>query len=111
MAKEPLLGRLVVVGSNQERPVGTDLLGVFGQTDGLVGRVRPGAGNDRDTSRHGFNGEGHHALMLSMREGGGFAGCSTWDDPVCTIRDLKLDQVPQRFFVDLSVPEWSDDRD
>ena len=44
---EAFLGRLVVVGRDDQHRVGARLLGVARQLDGLGGRIRAGAGDDR----------------------------------------------------------------
>ena len=46
-AAQPLLGGPVVVGRDHQGAVGADVLGVARQLDGLVGRGRAGAGDDR----------------------------------------------------------------
>ena len=48
---EPLLGRLVVVGRHDQGGVGAGALGVPGQADRLLGRVRAGAGDHRRAAR------------------------------------------------------------
>ena len=53
--EETFLRRLVVVGRDHQHGVGAGLLGVAGEFDRLVGRVRPGAGDHRHAALRHFD--------------------------------------------------------
>src|SRR5690242_15515814 len=82
VAVEPLLGGLVVVGVHHQRAGGPRPLRVGGEVDGLRGRVRPGARDDREASARGFDHDLDHALVLVVTQGGGLPGGAAGHDAV-----------------------------
>jgi hypothetical protein len=76
MRVDALLRRLVVVGREQERAVGAGVLRVARQLDRLAGRVRAGAGQDRDATLRGLDDDLDDAAVLEMGEGRGLTGGS-----------------------------------
>ena len=111
MAEQPLLGRLVVVGGDQQDAVNACFLGLLGEFDGLGGGVGAGAGDDRDTLVHLLHHGPDHPDMLIVIQGGGLAGGAARYDGISSPFNLELHQLPQLFILYLSVAEWGDDGD
>ena len=108
---EPFLGRLVVIGRDDERAVGARLLGVAREVDRLRGRVGAGAGDDRDPPLRHLDAELDDALVLGMAQGRRFAGRAARHDGVRPFLDLPVDEALKALLVDGAIPERRDERD
>ena len=100
-----LLGGPVIVGRDHQRPVGSDLLSLTGQLDGLGGRVGTRAGNDRDAFVDDLDRQLDHLGVFFVRQGGRFTGCAARHDAVRAALDLPFDHGGQRLFVNPAVLE------
>ncbi len=106
---DALLGGLVVVGRDQQRPVGAGALGVSGELDGRRRVVGAGARHHRHAPAHGLHRDLDHGLVLGVRERGRLAGGAAGHEPVHTGFDLALDEIAQRLLVDVAVAEGGDE--
>ena len=88
---EAFLGRLVVIGSDDQRGVGAGLGGLFGQAHGLARAVGAGAGHHLDAAGGQLADVGDDPLVLVVRERGDFAGGADGADAVRPGLDLKFD--------------------
>ena len=110
MFVEPLLGRLVVIGRDQQRAVGTCLLGELGQLHRLAGGVRPGARQYRDFVLAHLHRDGNHLMMFLVGQGGRLAGGAAGHDPLGAVFNMKLQQIAKRLLIHLAVLERGDNR-
>ena len=74
MRVEPFLGRLVVIGNDDERGVGPGLVGMARVFHRLGGVVRSRSGDHRHAARRRFDGEFDNALVLLLRKRRRFPG-------------------------------------
>ena len=103
------LGRLVVIGRDNQNRIGTDAFGVFGQTDAFGRVVRTGTCNDGDTPRGGFDDFGDNGFMLGMGQGGRFTGGPDRHQPVRSFRDVPFHQLLERVQIQRAVRERRDE--
>src|SRR5579883_3502519 len=105
MAIKALLGRLIVIGGYHELRIGAGFLRVASERDGLLGRVRAGAGDDRNAALGHLDAEGGHPVMLLMAQDRRFAGRPAGDEPMAPLLDLPIDEVLKGTLIDLAVAE------
>ena len=86
------LAGLVVVGRDQQQPVGADLLGLLGQLDRVGGGVGADAGDDRGAVADGVLDRGQDLAVLGDARGGRLARRAGDDDAVVAV----LDEVRRR---------------
>ena len=91
MAVKTFLGRLVVVRIDRQPSSGADLFGKAVKLDRFAGRVRPHAGNYRDTAGGEFDGQFDDALMFGMIKRRRFAGGPDWNQTINSVFYLELD--------------------
>src|SRR6266508_3747808 len=92
---DPARGRLVVVGSDDEEPVYTELVRFTRQVNGVSGGVRAGAGDD---------GDAEELEPLVVAESRALAGGAGDDEPVGTTLDEVLREFAEALEVDRPVP-------
>jgi hypothetical protein len=107
---EAFLGRLVVIGADDERGVGAGLLGDLGGVDRMRRRVEAGAGDDRRASGRDLDRHLDQALLLVVFKGRAFAGRADRHQPVSALAELPGDMLLKRLVVDRAVPERGDQR-
>ena len=105
MLVHPLLGRLVIIRSDDQDGVGPGLFGVLGQLDRLLGGIRARACHHRNPALGLIDAPFDHLLVLVMRERRALAGGADRDQSVGALGDLPFDQVAERVLVDRVVPE------
>ena len=105
---EAFLGRLVVVGGDDQGGVGPGLGGPAGQPQGLLGAVRAGAGHDLDPPGGRLDHGRDHPLVLRVRERGALAGRAHRADARRAGLDLELHLPLQGLDIDLAVAERRD---
>ena len=107
---EPFLGRLVVVGRDDEKRVGARLLGVLCEVDRLGRVVRAGAGDDRHAPLRLIYAPFHDSLVLVMRQSRTFAGRAHGDEPLRPVLDLPAHMGPEGLLVERAVAKRGDER-
>ena len=107
---EPFLRRLVVIGRDDEHRVGAGPLGMLGEIDRFLGRIRAGAGHDRHPAARLIDAPFHHLLVLLVGQRRAFAGGADRNQPIGALGDLPIDQVAERFLIDGAVLERGDER-
>ena len=108
MQGQSRLGGPIVIGGDDQRPVGPDSLGVTHQFDRLFGRRRAGPGDDpRPSGRH-LHAQLHHPLVLIQRQRGALARRAHRYDAVDACGDLAFQKLREGGFVHLSVTKWCD---
>ncbi len=90
---ETFLRRLVVVGCDLQRRVGTLARRTLGQTECLGGAVASRTGHDFCTTRDALDHFRDHAIVFVMRQRRRFAGGSRRNDTSRSRRQLELDLV------------------
>jgi hypothetical protein len=108
VAVQSLLGRPVVVRVHHERGRRARLLGMRGEIDGLGGRVRAGARDDRQAPSRRVDHDLDHPLVLVVAQGRGLAGGSAGDDAIRALRHMDVHELTQLRLVHLAVPERGD---
>jgi len=111
VADQPFLGRLVVVGGDQQHAVGPGLLGLLGELDRLGGGVGAGAGNDRNPPLHLVDDGLDHVHMLVVVKRRCLAGGAARHDGIGAALNLELHQLAQLLEVHLAVVERGNDGD
>eukprot|EP00614_Pseudopedinella_elastica_P036870 CAMPEP_0181261906 /NCGR_PEP_ID=MMETSP1097-20121128/1748_1 /TAXON_ID=35684 /ORGANISM="Pseudopedinella elastica, Strain CCMP716" /LENGTH=157 /DNA_ID=CAMNT_0023360561 /DNA_START=72 /DNA_END=542 /DNA_ORIENTATION=+ len=106
---QAFLGRLVVVGNNEQAGICAKLMGLGRQFNGLTGAVAAGARNNRDATINTFDDVANGLAMLFRVERCGFAGGAHSNDAVCAVFDMKVYQLVQILPVDVTV--WMHGRD
>ncbi len=99
---ETLLGWLVVVGIDDERPVGSGPFRVAGEVDGLRRGVGAGTGDDGKAVARRLHHDLHHALVLVVAERGRLAGGTARNEAVRAVRGMELHELPELRFVDFA---------
>ena len=110
MLVEPFLGRLVVIGRDNQHRRGTDLLGVAREVDRFARRVRAGAGDHRRAPLGGLDRKLNEALMLLMRQRRALACRANRHETVRALTDLPLDDTPEGVLVEAAVSKRCDQR-
>ncbi len=110
MGVHAVLGRLVVIGRDDQDRVGADPLGMLGEPDRLGGAVRAGAGDDRDPALDLVDRDLDDPLMFLMAQGRALARGPDRHDTVAAILDLPVDEFAKARFVDSSVFKWGHER-
>ena len=105
---EALLSRLVVVGRDHEQRVGSGVLGVACEIDGLGGGVGAGAGDDGDAALGLRDRDLDDALVLVVGEGGALAGGAHGHEAGGTALDQPIDMRTQGRLVHRAVLERRD---
>ena len=112
MLIKAFLRRLVVIGADNQRRIGARLLGLPGQLDRVLGRVRAGSGNDRDPLALGdLDAQADQPLLLVIGESRRFAGRAARHQSVGSLVDLPSHMLLKRAFVQLVVAKRRDQRD
>src|SRR2546421_11066172 len=94
MLIKAFLCRFVVIGADNQGRIGTRLLGLPSQRDRVLGRVRAGSGNDRDSVTLGnFDTQGYQPALFVIGERRRFTGRAAWDQSVGTLIDLPSDML------------------
>jgi hypothetical protein len=108
---DPARRGLVVVGSDDEEPIYTNLVRFTRQVDGMRGGVGAGAGDDGATAVERVDGDTEELEPLVVAEGGTLPGRAGDDEPVGTTLDQVLREFAEALEVDGSVGlERRDDR-
>src|SRR6266511_2261404 len=103
--------RFVVVGSDDEESVYTELVRFTRQVDGVSGGVGPGAGDDGALPVEGVDRDAEQLEPLDVAEGWALAGRPGDDEPIGTTLDKVLREFAEALEVDRSVGlEGRDDR-
>src|SRR5206468_380039 len=103
-------GRLVVVGSDDEEPVYTELVRFTGQVNGVSGGVGAGAGDNGAAAAQGIDGDTEELEPLVVGEVGALAGGPGDHEPIGATLDEVLREFAEALEVDRSVaPERRDD--
>src|SRR6266545_7459722 len=103
--------RFVVVGSDDEESVYTELVRFTRQVDGVSGGVGPGAGDDGALPVEGVDRDAEQLEPLDVAEGWALAGRPGDDEPIGTTLDEVLREFAEALDVDRSVGlEGRDDR-
>src|SRR5262249_7249777 len=110
MLKHSLLRRLIVIGRDDQKTVGSGPLRKPRQFDGLLGVVRPRPGNDRNSRVGLADTSGNDPLVLLMRQGWAFARRPDRDEPMCAAHDLPIDKGAVAALVETPVLKWRDKR-
>jgi hypothetical protein len=106
------LGRLVVVGNDGKLGGGAVLLRRLGELDRLGGRVRAGAGDDRNAAARVLDRDADQLLVLVEIDRGRFTGGADHDDAVGPLGDVPVDQLAEARQIEPAVLQHGcDDRD
>ncbi len=105
MLVQTFLGRLVVVGRNDQDGVGADGLGVVRQLERLMGVVGPRAGDHLDAAGGLFDAELDDVAVLFHRQGRGLARRADRHQAVHARGDLIVDQLFKGLEIDAPVGE------
>ena len=108
VADEPLLSGLVVVGGHHQQRVRTRLYGISGHSDGALGVVRAGAGNDRNPTVHMADRRLDGPQTLLIAHGRGLAGGAADHQGVRAVLQLEVQQAQQGGIVHLSAGKGGD---
>ena len=92
VAVDAFLGRLVVVGRDQQRAFGARLLRRPGEVHGLAGGVGAGPGNDGDPAPCRTHHRVDDRVVLGVVQGGRLSGGAARDQRVGALLDLELHQ-------------------
>jgi hypothetical protein len=107
---DPAGGRLVVVRSDDEEPVYTELVRFTRQVNGMSSGVRAGAGDNGAAPADGVDGHAEELEPLVVGEGRAFPRAPRDDDPIGTTVEEFLREFAEALEVDRSVGlERSDD--
>src|SRR6266550_4433746 len=107
---DPARGRLVVVGSDDEEPVYTELVRLTRQVDGVSGGVGAGAGDDGAAPAQRVDGDAEELEPLVIGEVRALPGGAGDDEPIGTTLDEVLREFAEALEIDRSVaPERRDD--
>ena len=106
----PFLGRLVVIGHDDQRRIGARPRGVERVLDRTLGVVRAGSRDDRDAAADLADHSVHHAVVLRNRHRGRFAGGSAGHQSADAALDLKVDQTAQSGLIDLAIAKRGNKR-
>src|SRR3954454_4661313 len=103
-------GRLVVVRSDDEETVYTELVRFTRQVNGVSGGVRPGAGDNGASPAQSVHGDTEELEPLVVGEVGALTGGAGDDQPIGTTLDEVLREFAEALEVDRTVtPERRDD--
>src|SRR6185312_2847450 len=94
---------LVVVGSDDEEPVYTELVRFTRQVNGVSSGVGAGAGDNGATPAERVDGDAEELEPLVVAEGGALAGGAGDDQPIGTTLDEVLREFAEALEVDRSV--------
>ena len=108
MLRQTRLRGPVVIGGDDQGAVGADGLGEARQLDRLVGRRRPGAGDDARASGGHPHAQLDHLLVLVSGQRGALARRAHRHDAVDAGGDLAFQKLREGGFVHLSVTKWCD---
>ena len=97
---EAFLGRLVVIGRDDQHCIGADLGGILGELDGLVGRVRSSAGDHGHPALRRYDCQLDDALVLIVIQRRALASRSGRHKSVRAFADLPFDNAPEGFLVE-----------
>ena len=111
MLIEPLLRRLVVIGADHQRRVGTGLFRHPRRVDRMRGRVEAGAGDHRRSALGHLDAELDQALLFLVFERRALAGRADRHQAMRSLANLPGDVFLKRGLVDGAVPERGDQRD
>src|SRR5919204_2402656 len=101
---DPARRGLVVVGSDDEKPVYTNLVRFTREVDGVSGGVRPSAGDDGAAPVERVDRDAEEIEPLVVAEGGTLPGGSGDDEPIGSTLDEVLREFAEALEVDRSVP-------
>ena len=101
----------VVIGGDDQRPVGAGLRGEAGQPDGLGGRARAGTGQDSCPARGLFDHGGDHPLVLDARQGRRLSRRAGRAQDCGALVNLPVHHPPQVARIDLPVAHRRHQRD
>ena len=90
---EAALGGFVVVRRDLKQCVRTDLTGIFGKGNGIIGVVAACAGNDRNAAGDLFNTKADELFVFLVGKRARFAGRTADDNSVNAVLDLKFHQT------------------
>ena len=107
---EPLLGRPVVIGRDDQDRVGADRFGVAREGDRVDGRVRARTGHDRHPALRLLDTQLDDALVLLMGQGGALARRPDRNQAVGAALDLPGDEAAELVLVEDPVPERGHER-
>ena len=105
MRVEAILRGPVVIGGDNQRPVGAGLRGEAGQPDGLGGRARAGTGQDSSPARGLFDHGGDHPLVLEARQGRGFSRRAGRTEDGGALVNLPVNHPSQGALIDIAVTQ------
>src|SRR6476646_1488658 len=107
---DPTGGGLVVVGSDDEEPVYTELVRFTRQVNGVSGGVGAGAGHNGAAPTEGVDGDAEELEPLVVGEVGALPGGAGDHEPIGSTLDEVLREFAEALEVDRSVaPERRDD--
>ena len=104
------LGRLVVIGRDDQDRVGAHLLGMPRERDRLGGTVRPGARNHRDPAPDLVHRDFDDPFMFLVAQGRALARGSDRNETVGSILDLPVDEFAKARLVHRPVLERGHER-
>ena len=93
------------MGRHRQQPIGAGDLGLTRDLHGLLGRVRPGAGNHRYAPVGGLHGEGDEAALLSEAQGRCFTRRAIDDERRDALAHLPIAERAKRTLVDVVAAE------
>ena len=96
---EPFLRRLVVIGSDHQRPIRPHFLGEFGETHCFASAVGACAGDDFHPSGRLFADDGDHPFVFVVRQCRTFPGRSHRAHAIGPHFDMPVDHPPESRFV------------
>ena len=105
MCVEAVLGRLVVVGRDDQGRIGAHLPRVLGETDRFARAVRARAGDHRHATPYGLDNHLDHAPVLDMAQGRTLTGRADRNHAVRPIGDVPVDELAESRLVDSAVAE------
>jgi soluble lytic murein transglycosylase len=103
MQIKPLLRRFVVVGRDDQHPVGAGARGMGGEIDRLARAVGARPGDHRHPLGGRLDDDLDHPLVFVMAEGGRLAGRAHRHQPIGSLGDLPFHETPQRGLVDRAI--------
>ena len=105
---EAFLGRLVVVGGDEQGAVGAGFLGKEGQADGFGGVVGTGACQNLDAALDLVHADFDDTFVLVVGKGGGFACGSARNKTLNAFLYLPVDKGTEGFFIHIAILEGRD---
>ena len=107
---EPPLGRLVVVGRNEQRRVGPDHLGMAREADRLPGVVGSGAGDDGDAAPRRLDRKLDDPVVLLMGERGRLARRAARHESARAALNVQVDEPRECGLIDLAIAKRRHER-